>query len=107
VRWDVPDELLATAVPRLTVQPLVDNAVRHGLARRARAGHLTIAARRDGPDRIAIAVTDDGAGLTPGAAERGLATVRARLARLYGAAGELRLGPATGGGARAELVVPA
>ena len=107
VRWDVPDELLATAVPRLTVQPLVDNAVRHGLARRARVGHLTIAARRDGADRIAIAVTDDGAGLAPSAAERGLATVRARLARLYGAAGELRVGPAVGGGARAELVVPA
>lgn len=106
VRWDVPDELLATPVPRLSIQPLVDNAVRHGLWPSGRPGQLTIRAARDGAGRVAIAVVDDGAG--PGAGpERGLATIRARLARLHGAQAELRLAAAVGGGARAELVVPA
>ncbi len=109
VRWDVPDQLLATPVPRLSIQPLVDNAIRHGLWPSGRAGALTVTARRDPEGQIAIAVVDDGGGVVAATLgpERGLATMRARLARLYGDAARLSLATDPSGGARAELVVPA
>lgn len=109
VRWQVAPALEAAAVPRLSVQPLVENALRHGLWPSGRPGVLTIAAHRAADGAIAIVVTDDGLGLPPAAPprERGLATIRARLDRLYGGRGRLSLATAVGGGARAELVVPA
>lgn len=111
VTWDVPDALLAVPVPRLAVQPLVENALRHGLWPTGRPGRLSIAARRAG-DTIAITVSDDGRGLAaahdpddhvPG---QGLGIIRARLDNLYGARGVLELADQPGGGARAELRVP-
>ena len=60
------------------------------------------------PAASIVTVTDDGAGLASAAPhERSLATVRARVARLYGGRGQVELGPAGGGGVRAALVVPA
>src|SRR5262249_33264299 len=76
------------AVPVLLLQPLVENAIRHGLAEHVSAGRIDVEARRVGP-RLIVVVNDDGAGL-PGEAmpprERvGLGNTRARLETLYGA----------------------
>jgi sensor histidine kinase YesM len=82
-------------VPQLVLQPLVENALQHGIAPRRRAGRLDITAARNG-DRLRLAVCDDGPGVPPGfsiAAQRGvgLRNTRERLHRLYGEHGDLAL----------------
>jgi LytS/YehU family sensor histidine kinase len=106
--FDVPDALLSAAVPRFALQHLVENAIRHGIARRSDAGSLSISARRDG-DMLALAVVDDGAGVAAPAdqqAGHGLANTRERLRTLYGARGSLVLTPASPQGTVATLRVP-
>lgn len=107
VRWDIAPGLDDVSVPRLSLQPLVENAIRHGLWPTGRAGTLTIAVQR-GDEGVIISVDDDGTGLpaAPAPAERGLAIVRQRLAHLYGTRGRLGIAPRAGG-FRAQLVVPA
>lgn len=87
VEMDIEDECLPAQVPRLILQPLVENSVRHGLAMLSSAGRLGVRARRKG-DRLVVAVFDDGPGLPKsGAPERegvGLANTRARLQQIYG-----------------------
>ena len=109
VRWDVAPALLDVLVPRLSVQPLVENALRHGLWPTGRPGRLTIAAHRTDDATLTVAVTDDGGGLRASSAPssgHGLRTIRARLDNLYGPRGRLVVADLPGGGARAELVVP-
>lgn len=105
----VSDELLRAAVPDLVLQPLVENAVRHGLARRVEATLLRIEARREGDDLV-LTVTDDGPGPDPGAGPRpegvGLANTRERLALLYGDHGRLELTRSAAGGAAATVRLP-
>jgi two-component system LytT family sensor kinase len=101
---------LDAAVPPLSLQPIVENAVRHGIGRRSAAGRLAVHAARVG-ERLEIRVVDDGPGPTPEAANGagqgiGLANTRARLARLYGEAAHLTLAHAPGGGAVATMVLP-
>jgi two-component system, LytTR family, sensor kinase len=109
VEWQIDPAALKARVPHLILQPLVENAIRHGIAPRSAAGRLRVAARRE-DGRVRLEVEDDGVGLAvasqPGAAGVGLANVRARLAALYGPAGELALGPTPGGGVTATLVMP-
>jgi signal transduction histidine kinase len=89
---DVDPHLLGAQVPTLILQPLVENAIRHGLAPRAVPGRLEIhARRRDG--RLSIEVRDDGVGLHSNHEGRGLKNTRARLQHLYGAEQELTLTP--------------
>ncbi len=108
VEWQL-DEALEAAVPAFALQPLVENALLHGIAQRAEAGTLAIHAERDGDD-VVLRVCDDGPG--PMAATRsngagvGLANLRARLERIYGDAASLRLHPRETGGAEAVLRVP-
>jgi signal transduction histidine kinase len=107
VRWDVDPAAHDVWVPRWILQPLVENALRHGLAPRAAPGQLVITARRRG-ERLLLEVRDDGVGLPAGLAPGiGLANTRARLAHLYGAAARLTLEPAPGGGTCARLDLPA
>lgn len=81
---DVADDALDAGVPSLIVQPLVENAVRHGVARRAQPGRIDIAVRRIDDD-LHVTVRDDGPGFTDGARDGvGLENTRARLAELYG-----------------------
>ena len=113
IEWDVDPATLGARVPHLILQPLVENAVRHGIAPRSAAGRLRVAARREN-GRVRLEVTDDGVGLEgqgatatgAPAAGVGLANVRARLAALYGTAGALALAPTPGGGVTATLTLP-
>lgn len=80
---EVAPDTLEAAVPNLILQPIVENAIRHGIAPRASEGTLTIRARRV-DDRLAITVRDDGAGLRAGWQPGvGLSNVRARLAHQH------------------------
>ncbi len=124
VVWDVAPDVRAARVPHLLLQPLVENAVRHGLAPRGgERGRIVVAARRvtaggDATllrDHLELTVTDDGIGLAPTGDRRaargvgmgvGLANGRARLAELYGAAATLTLAQAEGGGTVARVLLP-
>ena len=115
VAWSVPPGLDEARLPSFTLQPLVENAIRHGITRRTGGGRVEIAATRVDDDLV-LSVSDDGAGLAadavpavsavrPGAGIA-LANLRARLERLYGARGVLELVPRDGGGAVARVRVP-
>src|SRR6201995_3458524 len=64
VTIDVPESTRAAVVPAMSVQPLVENAVRHGVERRAGSGHVSITARVSRSD-VELCVTDDGVGIEP------------------------------------------
>ena len=83
VRFDVNPEAEAAFVPTLLLQPLVENAIKHGVARKSGAGHIEIAARRE-DDKLHIEIRDDGVGLSEDALTAlhkgiGVSTTRARL----------------------------
>lgn len=106
IEYDIEDGAVDCLVPRFVLQPLVENAIRHGLAGRSAAGTIRIHAGVEGDDLV-VRVLDDGVGLTRAARPGrgiGLANVRERLAILYGD-DRLRLvdGP---GGVTAEVRVP-
>lgn len=107
VDWDVAPEAYAAMLPPLLLQPLVENAVRHGISRRLSPGTIHLRARRDG-DLLRLEVHDDGGGKVAGNGGfgLGLATTRQRLEALYGADGRLQLTPAPGGGMLATLSLP-
>ena len=109
VEWEIDPGALEARVPHLILQPLVENAIRHGIAPRSAAGRLRVAARREN-GRVRLVVEDDGVGLDgasrPASPGVGLTNVRARLAALYGPAGELALAARSGGGVTATLVFP-
>ena len=97
-------------VPSMVLQPLVENAVRHGVARREAPVHVRIEAFAES-NRLHLRVTDDGPGLPigwtlDGATGVGLKNTRARLAALYGAGGCLDLDRAAGGGVQADVMIP-
>jgi signal transduction histidine kinase len=96
-------------VPNLVLQPLVENAIRHGTAKSDAEGHIAIAARRDGT-AIVLAVEDNGPAALATAGQIvegiGLRNTRERLTQLYGAAQHLILEPRAGGGMRAEVRLP-
>ncbi len=96
-------------VPHLILQPLVENAIRHGIEPNPGAGRLAIQVRRDN-GRLVLTVRDDGPGAGPpsgpGRAGVGLANTRARLGRLYPGQADLTVGPAPGGGHQATVSLP-
>lgn len=108
-QFDVDPRLERAVVPEFVLQPLVENALRHGLARRVTATLLRIAARREG-DALVLTVTDDGPGPGEPPAEVttgvGLTNLRERLASLYGARARLDLVATQGGGATATVRLP-
>ena len=105
---DVDDAVRDAVVPMLLLQPLVENALKHGVGRRATGGRVGISARgHDG--RLRITVWDDGVGLEAGGAGRegtGLANTRERLRHAFGDDHSLELRPRTGGGVDATIEVP-
>src|SRR5436305_10516992 len=111
---DVPPETLGVVVPAMSVQPLVENAVRHGVERRAGTGFVRISAGVSGGD-VELFVSDDGAGIAP---ERlpavlagagggiGLSNVDARLRATFGERYALRIESELGHGTPAVMTVP-
>lgn len=99
IEWYVEPEVLDAAVPPLILQPIVENAIRHGIARGTGAGRLRIEAAARGTS-VVLSVSDDGpegprpVATAPESAPRrglGLTNTRARLARLYGDTAYVRL----------------
>jgi two-component system, LytTR family, sensor kinase len=99
---DVRDAL----IPNLILQPLVENAVKHGISKLAGGGHIPVEARRSG-ERVVLSVRDNGPGSALPAPEGvGLSNTRARLTAMYGPVQSLTLLPAEGGGLIAEVTLP-
>ena len=119
----IAPEVLQVAVPFLAVQPLVENAVRHGLEGKEGPGHVTIGAEDSGPDAL-IWVEDDGAGVDPELVRRALAgetdadptpgggnsvgmgNVDARLRQVFGDAYGLVVETAPGAGTKVSFRIP-
>jgi two-component system, LytTR family, sensor kinase len=105
VRMEVPPDLMGARVPAFLLQPLVENALKHGLSGRAQGGTLTVRARRDS-EWLILEVQDDGEGFTPGREGVGLSNVRARLGLLFKDRHHLDLLGAPGRGTLVSLRLP-
>lgn len=108
LRWqiDVEDAVRQAPFPPMLLQPLVENAVRHGIEPKLGGGEILVHADV-AQDKLRIDVSDSGAGLgdEPGAGA-GLSNVRARLAALYGSGGRFALEGNADGGTTAMLEIP-
>src|SRR5262245_40790860 len=109
VRLAVAPETLDASVPNLILQPIVENAIRHGIAPRSSAGWIEIRAeRREG--MVELQVIDDGPGLQPAGEELregiGLTNTRARLRQLYGDEHRIEIEDAAEGGLAVKLSIP-
>jgi signal transduction histidine kinase len=112
VVYSVDDSCGSVPVPSFLLQPLVENALRHGLGPSARQGRLEIGAAASAAGTMTLWVSDDGRGLPPGFdatahTGTGLRNVRARLARIYGNQARFTLTRDQAGLTRAEIVLPA
>lgn len=110
VTVEADPQTLDARVPDLILQPIVENAIRHGVAPRATAGRIEIRAERLNGS-LRLQVRDDGLGLPDGADAAdgrgvGIANTRARLARLYGADHEFEMRDAPGGGLCVRITIP-
>lgn len=119
IRYDVDPQVLTAQVPVLTIQPLVENAVKHGLADKVDGGTVRLKARVDPLTRTtSIRVTDDGVGIGRDMLERltsgdgaanggvGLSNISQRLEALYGERYRLDIQSRAGGGTVVELQIP-
>ncbi|HET9314623.1 MAG TPA: histidine kinase [Vicinamibacteria bacterium] len=107
-RVEADRDTLACLVPPLLLQPLVENAVKHGLSPSAAGGTVTVEARVEG-ERLVLLVRDDGTGPNGGHAPgtgTGLSNVRERLASLYGERQRLVTGPGPDGGTEVRVELP-
>jgi two-component system, LytTR family, sensor kinase len=114
VTVDVPESTRGAVVPAMSVQPLVENAVRHGVERGAGTGRVTISARIAGGD-VELRVSDDGVGIEPERLEAvlagagggiGVSNVDARLRATFGERYALRIESALDEGTTAVMTVP-
>ncbi len=110
VELDVEPETLDARVPYLILQPLVENAIRHGIASRVEQGRIRVHAQRDG-DTLQLTVEDNGRGLTAQALAAfrqgiGLNNTRARLRHLYGNAHHLSFRQVNGEGLTVAMTIP-
>jgi len=105
-RLELPPDLARHPVPTLLLQPLVENAIRHGLEPHLAGGELVVRARLQG-EHLRLDVEDSGAGMhTDAKAGFGLTQVRERLQSAYGASASLDIGPAAEGGTLASIQLP-
>ncbi len=109
IERQIAPDTLDIEVPVLLLQPLVENAIRHGIEPRPGPGFIRIEARRENA-KLHLAVCDNGAGLkeTPsnGREGIGLSNTKARLEALYGAEAQLLLKPVPAGGCSVEVTLP-
>jgi two-component system LytT family sensor kinase len=110
VKMEIDAEALNARVPNLLLQPLVENAIRHGVAPRPTESTIEIrAVRRNG--QVELQVRDDGPGIDEMRRETaaggiGLSNTRARLDKLYGAAHSFHLSSPDGGGTQVTITIP-
>jgi signal transduction histidine kinase len=108
--YQIDSAALDALVPNLVLQPLAENAIRHGLEPRIGQGRLWVTAgRRD--DGLQLQVIDNGCGMTPSAMSAanqgvGLSNTRSRLERLYGDRASLAFAPGEGGGVAITIELP-
>ena len=106
---DIADEVREARVPFFILQPLVENAIHHGIARHVGSGHVTVVARRQG-QTLVLSIVDDGPGMNnqqPLPDEGvGLSNTRKRLRQLYGDQQRLTLESPAEGGLRVTLTIP-
>ncbi|MBA3891079.1 MAG: histidine kinase, partial [Gemmatimonadaceae bacterium] len=113
IRWSVQETALDRRVPQMILQPLLENAVKHGLGHRARAGRIDVEAHCTDRE-LQLVVRDDGVGFTPGDGSGtadgrrgvGLTNTRARLSGLYGPQAGLELSRGESGGTVARVRIP-
>ena len=108
VRLNVEADTLSARVPRLLLQPIVENAIRHGIARRSSAGCVEVQAERTAAS-LRIRISDDGPGLAPhdrGREGIGLSNTRARLQQLYPDRHRFQLAEQPSGGVAVLLELP-
>src|SRR5882672_6775433 len=106
--FDIDASLLSAATPSFALQHLVENAIRHGVAKKPEAGRLIVAARRDGAT-LELSVTDDGAGVDAEIVMpqgHGVENTRERLRALYGERASLEIARRAEGGTIATLRTP-
>jgi sensor histidine kinase YesM len=108
VEWAVEEDALDAPVPHMILQPLVENAIKHGVAP-CGGGRVEVRARVSG-ERLEVEVLDSGSGPRVGEAAEvagvGVANTRARLRQMYGEAASFELRPRPGGGTSASLSLP-
>jgi two-component system LytT family sensor kinase len=107
VEWSIDPSLRDALVPEFILQPLVENAIRHGIAKRSEAGKIEVTAAADA-DSLVLTVRDDGPGYRAenGESGVGLVNTRERLVTLFGDAGRLELRRGENGGTIATLRFP-
>jgi sensor histidine kinase YesM len=109
VRTQIDPDTLDALVPSMIFEPLLENAMNHGIALRCGPGIVEVIARRD-HESLRLEVRDSGPGFSakPSASGRGigLANTRARLQNLYGTSHELKVGDAPGGGTIVQVSIP-
>jgi LytS/YehU family sensor histidine kinase len=109
VRLDIPAEFLRARVPNLLLQPLVENAIKHGITERIAGGTVRVGAMRRN-DALVLTIRNDGPALPadwqPAHVGVGLGNLRTRLRILHGGEGSLQLSPVEGGGVEATVRVP-
>ena len=109
VTWHVAAETKEALVPSLILQPVVENALKHGIHQRSARGHVHVEATRAG-DVLRLMVRDDGRGFgserPAGPFGVGLTNTSARLEQLYGSRGRLSLGNGPNGGAQVVIELP-
>jgi signal transduction histidine kinase len=111
IEIQVASDVKYALVPCLIIQPLVENAIRHGISRRASGGHVTVIAQHR-PGQLEIRVADDGVGLPAGwsletSSGMGLSVTRERILGLYPAGNSsFYVRPRRGGGTEAEISLP-
>jgi signal transduction histidine kinase len=108
VHYAIDPATLDAQVPNFILQPLVENAIVHGISRRAAAGRIELGSRVD-KGALKLWVSDNGPGLSTPAIRRhgiGLANTRSRLQQLYGTAQRLQMESPAGGGFCARIELP-
>jgi hypothetical protein len=110
VAMAIAPETLDASVPNMILQPIVENAIRHGIAPRSEGGHIRIGAERTNGS-LELMVSDDGLGLPFGDVENleegvGLSNTRRRLKHLYGPGHSFDLLPGSARGLNVRLTIP-
>ncbi|WER47253.1 sensor histidine kinase [Cupriavidus sp. WKF15] len=106
---DLPPELAGVEIPPMLIQPLVENAVTHGIEPCTHGGEISLSARAAGDDAVQVVIADTGVGFGHGSGKgsgMGLTHVRERLARIFGAAASMQMEENSPRGVVVRLTLP-